>query len=83
MIKRTSRKYPSVHYAGQISLPESAYYAPRNRYLAAKLLNTIMTLQSSNDMVLGMTTKDISLKYKEHENWGVMGLSYLNKRGLL
>lgn len=80
MIKELQEVYPSVHYARQISLPDSAYYAPRNRYLAAKLLNTMMTLQSNNDMVLGMTTKDISLKYKEHENWGVMGLSYLNKR---
>lgn len=80
MIKELQKVYPSVHYAGQISLPESAYYAPRNRYLAAKLLNTMMALQPNNDMVLGMTTKDISLKYKEHENWGVMGLSYLNKR---
>jgi len=40
----------------------------------------MIALQPNNDMVLGMTTKDISLKYKEHENWGVMGLSYLNKR---
>ena len=80
MIKELRKVYSSVHFEGRISLPDSAYYVPRNRYLAAKLLNTMMTLQLNNDMVLGMTTKDISLKYKEHENWGVMGLSYLNKR---
>ena len=80
MIKELQKVYPSVQYAGRIPLPDSAYYSPRNRYLAAKLLNTMMTLQPTNDMVLGMTTKDISLKYKDYDNWGVMGLSYLNKR---
>lgn len=80
MIKELQKVYPSVHFEGRISLPDSAYYVPRNRYLAAKLLNTMMVLQPNNDIVLGMTTRDISLKYKKYDNWGVMGLSYLNKR---
>lgn len=79
-INSLSEVYPSVKFEGNIPLPDSAYYKPRNRYLALKLLSTMMSLQKNGDRVLGFTTKDISLKYKEHENWGVMGLSYLNRR---
>lgn len=80
MIKELQEIYPTVKFEDKIPLPLSAYYAPRNRYLAPKLLDTMMVLQPNKDMVLGFTTKDISLKYKNYENWGVMGLSYLNKR---
>ena len=41
MIKELRKVYSSVHFEGRISLPDSAYYVPRNRYLAAKLLNTM------------------------------------------
>lgn len=80
MLAELKKVYPSVRMEGRISLPDSAYFAPKKRYLAKKLWNTMMTLQANNDMVLGMTTEDISLKYKDYENWGVFGLSYLNKR---
>lgn len=80
MIDELKKVYPTVKFENRIPLPSSAYYAPRNRYLAPKLLDTMMSLQPNKDKVLGFTTKDISLKYKNYENWGVMGLSYLNKR---
>lgn len=56
------------------------------RYRAPKLLDYQQTLftckpleRGKSEYILGVTSKDISLKYKKHEDWGVMGLSYLRK----
>lgn len=56
-------------------LPKEAWYAPRSRYRAEKLL---LTLNQETDkkypIVLGITTKDISTTKQEHEDWGIFGL---------
>ena len=56
-------------------LPESAWYAPRNRYLAIKILDYMKPLTPGNTISLGFTDKDIS-QMRGKINWGIIGLSY-------
>ncbi len=61
----------------RIPLPKSAYYAPRRRHRAEKLLDHLLTLIPSappTTRVLGLTTSDISTTKGEHEDWGIFGL---------
>jgi archaemetzincin len=58
-------------------LPTAAYYPPRKRYRAEKLLGYLeesVRLQSACDYVLGMTTVDIATTKGDVEDWGVFGL---------
>ncbi len=57
-------------------LPANAWYEPRKRYLANKILDYMITFTPDGCISLGMTTKDISVKKGEIPNWGIMGLSY-------
>lgn len=56
-------------------LPEVAYYKPRNRYRAEKLIKYLKDTYSS-DKVIAITHKDISTTTRNHEDWGIMGLAY-------
>lgn len=83
---KLSYVFGTVEYKGQVDFPTEAWYEPRQRYRAPKLLDyqkTLFTCKSSergkSEYILGVTSKDISLKYKEHDDWGVMGLSYLKQ----
>jgi archaemetzincin len=58
-------------------VPGSAFYKPRQRYVADSLL---VFLKQSNaghhGKILGITQKDISTHKNPHVNWGIMGLGY-------
>ena len=64
-------------------LPDAAYYAPRKRYRAEKLLdfleNTIDTDAGGNrnKIILGLTEVDISTTKDKYDDWGILGLSRL------
>jgi archaemetzincin len=62
-----------------LELPQSAFYKPRNRYRAEKILDY---LDSINDgryyRVLGFTEKDISTTKGDIEDWGIFGLGNLD-----
>lgn len=84
--RRLSNVFSKAEYEGKIDYPAEAWYEPRQRYRAPKLLDYQQSLFTCNksergksEYILGVTSKDISLKYKKHEDWGVMGLSYLKK----
>jgi archaemetzincin len=56
------------------SLPATAYYKPRQRYIADELL--IFLKQYNNggfDKIIGFTKEDISTQKESVANWGVMG----------
>jgi len=56
-------------------LPESAYYAPRNRYKAPKLLAYLEeVMPPSYTKIIGFTSVDISTKKGDYDDWGIMGL---------
>jgi archaemetzincin len=65
-----------VFQLNQMQLPASAYYKPRQRYIADSLLD-FLKIQSNDrfEKVIGITTEDISTKKKSHSNWGVMGFA--------
>ena len=78
--------FNQVEIKEHLDFPAEAWYEPRQRYRAPKLLDYQETLftckvqeRAKKEYILGLTSKDISLKYKNHEDWGVMGLSYLGR----
>jgi archaemetzincin len=62
-------------------LPKAAYYAPRQRYRAEKLLNHLGTrLNGGIDRILGLTTVDISTTKGSIFDWGILGLATIDGR---
>jgi len=61
-----------------LELPKSAYYPPRKRYRAERLL-TYLNERMPKDgwRILGLTDVDISTTKDEFPDWGVMGLGEL------
>lgn len=65
------------------ALPAAAYYKPRKRWRADKLLDHLIAEvvpDSGCDLVLGVTTSDISVTKGEHRDWGILGLAYLDSQ---
>jgi archaemetzincin len=63
------------------SLPQAAFYAPRKRYRAEKLL-TFLDTQAPKDAqrVVGLTAVDISTSKGAIFDWGVLGLATIDGR---
>lgn len=71
----------SVELIKAAPLPQSAWYSPRGRYRAIKLLNHLdesATLR--HPIVIGITEKDISTSKGEHVDWGIFGLGEIDGR---
>jgi archaemetzincin len=62
-------------------VPGSAYYPPRNRYRAEKIVEELQELSTKGTKVLGLTSVDISTTKGEHKDWGVIGLALLDGQG--
>ena len=56
------------------NLPEFAYYTPRNRYKADSILKYLSDNAATNEVIIGITTKDISTSKGNIADFGVMGL---------
>lgn len=66
-----------------IPLPAAAYYRPRKRYRADKLLDHLgaaIVPTAGCAVVLGLTTVDISVTKDEHVDWGILGLAQLDSQ---
>lgn len=64
----------------RIPLPRSAFYRPRKRYRAEKLLDHLLTLEPEaprTTRMLGVTTTDISTTKGKHHDWGIFGLGLM------
>jgi archaemetzincin len=60
----------------RVDLPEQAYYEPRRRYRAEKLLPFLLEkLPSDGDRILGLTGVDISTDKGGIKDWGILGLA--------
>jgi len=62
-------------------MPKRAWYAPRKRYRAEKLLSYLIEVKWHNkqcDMVLGLTHQDISTTKGKAKDWGIFGLGMLD-----
>lgn len=60
-------------------LPAAAYYRPRDRYRAERLLDELERDAAGRyAKVVGLTSRDISTSTERHEDWGVFGLGALD-----
>lgn len=59
-------------------MPQSAYYAPKKRYRADKIiaLQKAENKDCDEGVVIGVTKKDISTTIHGQKDYGIMGLSY-------
>lgn len=69
--------YPKVKVIPEIKLKNSLQNQTGTRYRADLILKDL-SVKHTDDIVVGLTSKDISTSYKGRSDWGVMGLSYLN-----
>ena len=71
----------SVVVAPTVPLPQSAYYPPRKRYRAEKLLAWLdSTAADGADRVVGLTRRDISTTKDTFPDWGIFGLGWMPGR---
>jgi archaemetzincin len=64
-----------------LPLPDQAFYQPRKRYRAEKLLDHLeQHVPLTYNRILGATEKDISTTKDPWPDWGIFGLAYLNQR---
>jgi archaemetzincin len=66
-----------------VPLPEVAWYPPRRRHRADRLLDFLrdhLDGEPSTTRVIGLTAVDISTTKGRHEDWGVFGLGDLGGR---
>lgn len=65
----------------RMPLPTSAYYKPRRRYRAEKLLDILAPkLPADGLRILGLTGADISTTKGRYRDWGVIGLATMDGR---
>lgn len=76
MIDSLRHHYAKCRFKGNLPLPRSAYYEPRKRYLADSLVAYLGKKHTKSNIVVGLTTVDISLcHYQGYDNFGIMGLT--------
>lgn len=76
-INKLKQTFDSVSFEGVIPFPDSAYYAPRKRYKASKLVKHLRKLQSlPSELVVGFSSKDISGRVHGYDDFGVMGWTH-------
>jgi archaemetzincin len=62
-------------------LPRFAYYKPRRRYRAEKLLSYLNKIAPKDTFrIMGLTATDISTTKGKYKDWGIMGLADLSGR---
>jgi len=70
-----------VQVLPRADLPQQAYYAPRRRYRAERLLDFLgPRLPGDGLRILGLTSTDISTTKGRFSDWGVLGLATLDGR---
>jgi archaemetzincin len=75
--KQLSNYNPNISIGKALILPESAYYEPRNRYMAIKLLNHLKQENKPGSIALGITNRDICQARPDNPCFGIMGLSFM------
>ncbi|MFM9946195.1 MAG: Zn-dependent protease [Bacteroidia bacterium] len=61
----------------EVDLPKSAWYQPRKRYKADKILKHLKAIKpDSVDYILAFTSADISVNKNGNKDWGIFGLGF-------
>ena len=59
-----------------MGLPAEAYYPPRDRYRAERILDVLRSRRpQTGALVLGITETDVSTTLRQKPDWGVIGLA--------
>lgn len=67
-----------VKVLDHVALPKRAYYKPRKRYRAERLLEELdRLLPAGGWRIMGLAAVDISTSKPPYDDWGVMGLGEL------
>ncbi len=66
--------YSNTVLLTSIALPSKAFYPSRNRYRADTIIDWLSERANTNQVITGLTTKDISSTKDNYIDWGVMGL---------
>jgi archaemetzincin len=66
--------YPFCEIKQAITLPQCAYYKPRNRYRADALIDYLAQNTAKGYVTIGLTDKDVSTTKNGVPDWGIMGL---------
>ena len=65
-------------------LTEDLMNTDKTRYRANKILDQQQSiLQQPGDVIIGLTNSDISTSVHGYEDWGILGLSYLNRNNCI
>lgn len=70
------RFIPDAQLLKHSDLPTHAYYRPRSRYRADSLIHWMGRQAKPDQVILGITTVDISTTKGDQADWGVMGLGF-------
>lgn len=76
VIQELKKVYPFVQVSKPISLPSTAFNKNKTRYRADSLIAFLNKQATTNQVIIGLTAKDISTTKDAIEDWGVMGLGY-------
>jgi archaemetzincin len=76
ILSEVKKLYSNVTLLPPIELPKHAWYRPRNRYRADSLIAWLKDRMQSGEVVVGITSKDISTTKNDVKDYGVMGLGF-------
>jgi archaemetzincin len=75
-LKKLKAIFYEVKLLPPVQLPAHAYYQPRDRYRALKLLEWLSDQTPAKAITIGITSKDISVTKEGVSDYGVMGYAY-------
>lgn len=77
LLERLKGIYSDCKLLAPVELPQTAFYSPRNRYRADTLISWLSKRVKGNDVVAGITSKDISTTKGTNPDSGIFGLGYM------
>jgi archaemetzincin len=76
VVSELKKFYPDITLLKPVSLPQQSWYKPRNRYRADSLIYWLKNKAKNGEVIIGLTSKDISTTKNEIKDFGVMGLGF-------
>lgn len=77
IVKKLQSVYPGqVRVKKTLKLPVKAFNKAKTRYRADSLIRYLNRLSNGNQLIIGITNKDISTTKGIYADWGIMGLGF-------
>jgi archaemetzincin len=68
--------YPYIQVKQSVSLPSTAWNPVRGRYRADSLIRILKSKANKGEVMIGLTSRDISTTNNSVADWGIMGLGF-------